>query len=81
MIKDNLYLLLIIILIMSVVGGSVGIITLLIYFVSSLTLFMSLIVAAITHVILFRMVYNKIVSELKEMDVEGIEFDDLDELG
>lgn len=79
--RDDIYLLFVVLVIIAIMGVSLGLITLLVFFVSNLSLFLSLIVAAFTHVILFYMLYRKIISELKEMNIDGVEFDDLDELG
>ena len=51
------------------------------FFVSNLSLMGSLVVATFTHVILFYMLYRKIVGELKEMNVDGLDFDDIEDLG
>ena len=79
--RNDIYLLFVVLMIIAIMGVSLGLITLLVFFVSNLSLFLSLIVAAFTHVILFYMIYRKIISELKEMNIDGVEFDDLDELG
>ena len=79
--RNYIYLLLVVLMIITIMGVSLGLITLLVFFVSNLSLFMSLIVAAFTHVILFYMLYRKIISELKEMNVEGLDFDDMEDLG
>ena len=79
--RNDIYLLFVVLMIIAIMGVSLGLITLLVFFVSNLSLFLSLIVAAFTHVILFYMLYRKIISELKEMNIDGVEFDDLDEIG
>lgn len=79
--RTVVYLLFVVLMIISIMGVSLGIITLLVFFVSNLSLFVSLLVAAFTHVILFYMLYRKIISELKEMNIDGVEFDDMEDLG
>lgn len=79
--RTVVYLLFVVLMIIAIMGVSLGIITLLVFFVSNLSLFVSLLVAAFTHVILFYMLYRKIISELKEMNIDGVEFDDMEDLG
>ena len=78
--KDDLYTLFLVVIIISVLGISLGFISLLVFFVSNLSLMGSLVVATFTHVILFYMLYRKIVGELKEMNVDGLDFDDVEDL-
>ena len=79
--RNDVYLLLVVLMVITIMGVSLGVITLLVFFVSNLSLLLSLIVAAFTHVILFYMLYRKIVGELKEMNVDGLDFDDIEDLG
>jgi len=79
--KDDLYTLFLVVIIISVLGISLGFISLLVFFVSNLSLMGSLVAATFTHVILFYMLYRKIVGELKEMNVDGLDFDDIEDLG